>query len=142
MASETIDIPLKARTTCLDGPCGSSVAVIINPATLTMSHVVIKADNFPPSQYLVPLQRVVETTLDRLRLDCTKQQLQQLEPFTETEFVLDSEETVEAETAPAWPHAIPARMKTPIEHERVPEGSLAVHRESLVEATDGVIGEL
>jgi uncharacterized membrane protein len=142
MASEIIDIPLNARTSCLDGLCGSSTAVIINPATLTLTHVVIKADKFPPSQYLVPLPRIVETTLDRIRIDCTKQELQQLEPFTETEFVSSSEETNEAETPLAWPHAILTRMKTPIEHERVSEGGLVVHRGTLVEATDGSIGEV
>jgi uncharacterized membrane protein len=142
MVSQIIDLPIGARVSCLDGLCGASEAVIIDPVTLAVTHVVIKLDTFPPRQYLVPLQRVLETTLDHIRLDCPKQALPQLEPFIETEFLSAAAETDQLEPSPAWSFAIPPRMKTPIEHERLSGGELALFRGTLVEATDGSLGQL
>jgi uncharacterized membrane protein len=141
MASETINmIPLAARITCLEAPCGASTAVIINPATLLATHIVLKTATFPSRRYRVPLDRIVETTLDRIRLDCSQADLRRLEPFIEPEFTPASEGP--AETAPPGSPALPPRLKTPIEHERLSPGEWAVYRGTRVEATDGPIGEL
>lgn len=123
----------------MDGLCGTSVAVLINPALQTITNVVVQTEGFPSTSYLVPLQEITKTSPDRIQLRCTRAALQQMPAFLETEFALTPEEE---DTVEVWPHAIPDHMRIAIEHEQVPPGELVVRRGALVEATDGAIGKL
>ena len=80
-----MEIPLNAQVECADGPCGKTIAIIADPETRSVTHVVIE----PPGldARLVPLDLVAETTHDLVRLRCTQAELAETEQFIETHYV-------------------------------------------------------
>jgi uncharacterized protein YrrD len=139
-----MDIPVDADVQCTDGPGGHSTYVILNPVTRQVTHIVVKQDNFPHLERLVPVKMVVKTSPDQIYLTCTQQELHRLEPFIETEFV-NGEFPYPAyglDEFRLWPYVLPEDEMVPVEHERVPPGELAVRRGSHVRATDGDVGRV
>ncbi len=137
-----MDIPVNAEVLCADGACGHSTYVIINPATLQVTHVVVKEKGFPYGERLVSLDRVAETGPDWVRLRCTRDELTAMERFIELEFIPGSVPFVPygADEYMTWPYVLPRGMTVPLEHERIPPGELAVRRGAHVEAKDGGVG--
>src|ERR1700690_3259907 len=80
-------IPLKAQVECTDGVCGGSVYVLVNPVIDQVTHVVVKADSSPNTEYIVPVDFVTKTTIDAIQLRCSKTELEKMEPFVQTAFV-------------------------------------------------------
>ena len=50
-----MDIPLNAQVECVDGVCGRSVYVLLNPVIDQVTHLVVKEDSFPNAEYIVPV---------------------------------------------------------------------------------------
>ena len=63
-----MDIPLNAKVRCADGECGRSTYVVVNPVNEQVTHVVVREEWFPHAEYLVPLDLVIESTPDTIRL--------------------------------------------------------------------------
>jgi hypothetical protein len=82
-----MDIPVNAEVACVDGVCGQSTYVIINPISRRVTHVVVKGKKGLHTQHLVPIDLVADTTRDLIRLRCTTEELAKIESFTETEYV-------------------------------------------------------
>src|SRR5665647_3524960 len=86
-----MDIPLNAQVEYTDGvawhTAGRCVCVLINPITDQVTHLVVKEDSSPNMEYLVPVDLVAETTVDTIRLHCTKEELEKMDPFIKTTFV-------------------------------------------------------
>jgi len=137
-----MDIPINAEVHCADGHCGQSTYVVLNPTTSQVTHLVVKEKRFPHTEYLVPIDQVVETTPHLIRLRCTEQELAAMEPFIETEFVQSSFPAYIGDPFVMWPYVVPEMMAIPLEHERIPPGELAVRRGAQVEATDGHVGQV
>ena len=74
------NIPLNAHVECADGPCGTSVAVIVDPKTLRATHVVVKGKKRPHTQWLVPVEEVAEAGDDLIRLQCGADELAGMPP--------------------------------------------------------------
>jgi uncharacterized membrane protein len=138
------EIPVNARVECTDGPCGTSVAVIVNPTRRTVTFFVVEDKSFlDPNQRLVPIEQVAETTSDLIRLQCSKAELAEMEHFVERHFIDEQWDD------PAYwysmtdmymePYVTPA-LPPYEEVERIPPGQLAVRRGTWVEATDGHVG--
>jgi uncharacterized membrane protein len=138
------DIPLEAQVECADGPCGESLAVIVDPTTQTVTHFAVLDRTAPdPIQRLVPIDQIEETTPSLVRLRCTKADLEGMEPFTETHYIKTDPYYYGYYDAYTMPYALPmAPLDVPVDTERVPPGELAVHRGTFVEATDGYIGKV
>lgn len=85
-----MDIPLSTDVVCADQPCGQSTNVILNPVTERVSHLVVREKAFPHTEYMVPIDLVVESTPHLIRLRCTSKALERFELFVETEFVTAS----------------------------------------------------
>jgi uncharacterized membrane protein len=144
------EIPIEARVECVDGLCGKSITVIVNPKTQTVTHLVIQDKSFLEGETrLVPIDQILETTPDLVRLRCTREELAKMEPFVERHY------DEEVWQNPAYWYAMDDYLDpysapmTPMymfdEEEKIPEGEIAVRRGTLVEATDGhvgVVGEL
>lgn len=137
-----MDIPIDAQVQCVDGADGRSTAVILNPVTRRVTHVVVKQDSFPWLERLVPVEMVAETSPDQIYLNCNHQELHELESFVETEFVAGDfpYEPYDLGQYHVWPYIVPEDESVPVEHERVPPGELAVRRGNQVRATDGDVG--
>lgn len=139
-----MELSIDAEVWCTNGVAGRSTYVVLNPATLRVTHVVVKEGSFPWLERLVPVEMVAETSPDQIRLDCTNEELQRLESFVETEFVPGQYPYGDYDLGQyrLWPYVFPENEPLPVEHERVPPGELAVRRGNHVRATDGDVGQV
>jgi sporulation protein YlmC with PRC-barrel domain len=146
-----INIPVGAGVECVDGVCGVSTQVIINPVKKKVTHLVVKQKEFPHVERMVPVEWVTQTTSNLIQLECTKEKFGHQEAFTETEYIkLDPRDLPSAAPIPLmggaymyWPYSVPESERyITVEHERVPPGELAVRRGAHVEATDGRVGQV
>ena len=145
------EIPIKANVECTDGPCGQSAHLIVNPVARQVTHLVIEDNHLPdePTR-LVPIEHVTDTTHDLIRLNCTKADVAQMEPFITTRYL----PPVSAEYAVMdsyWsqldpymqPMVIPeTELPLPIPEEHIPEGEMEIYRGMHVQAIDGRIGQV
>jgi uncharacterized membrane protein len=142
------DIPLSANVECVDGVCGESTAVVVNPITRDVTHfVVLDKTSSDPVERLVPIDQIQDTTQTLIRLNCTQAELAKMDPFTETHYILDEQRADYSHWSggEVWqePYATTeGAAYTAVEEEQVPPGELAVHRGTRVEASDGHIGEV
>jgi sporulation protein YlmC with PRC-barrel domain len=147
-----MEIPLNAQVECTDGVCGRSEYVLINPIIDQVTHLVVKEDASPNTEYIVPVDVVSETIADTIRLRCSKAELEKMDPFIKTEFIEEkvTEKSVnyggglyQASSFYFMPYVIPGMtVQLPVEHRQIPPGELAVRRGTRVEATDGYIGKV
>jgi sporulation protein YlmC with PRC-barrel domain len=142
---KVIDLPTQAEVHCIDGPVGRSTYIIGNPTNHEVTHLVVKSDLPPFREYLVPVDFVEETTPERIKLKCTRDNLYQMQPF-EIEVYIRTEipgyiywsnvAPVPGDTTQAAPTSIPVRQQN------IPVGEIVLQRGSRVEATDGYVGQV
>ena len=145
-----MEIPLKAHVECTDGVYGHSVYVLMNPVVDQITHLVVREDASPHTEYIVPVDVVSTTTADTIGLRCSQADLEKMDPFVKTEFV-------EKEVPQMYPGSAGASGMAPFffpyvtlstteyvpeEHLQIPPGELAVRRGTRVEATDGFVGKV
>jgi len=134
MAEET-EFAMGATASCVDGPGGKVSRVIIDPATETVTHLVIEPKHRFGVGRLVPLD-LVEITAGDIRLRCTVEEFGALEPAEETELVDDVTGSLGLgglNTPPQVPVII---------QDVVPLGEADVDRGEPVHALDGEIGRV
>lgn len=143
------ELPFNAKVTCTDGHCGTSVAFTLHPLTRIVSNLVVEDDH--GHQRLVSLNTVNKTSDDDIWLSCTEDELREMELFQTTEFVQRAPQKSGdwAEEDGEWEDGVDVsqfEMTTaygnPIQVELVPEGEIAFHRKTDIEATDGHVGEV
>ena len=148
-----MEIPLNAQIECTDGVCGRSAYVVMNPVFEQVTHVVVKDVSSPGKEYMVPVDFVTDSTGETIKLRCSKAELEKMDPFNQTTFIV---ERVPAENystgGPEYggngsyfymPYV--TRDKTIYvteENQQTPPGELAVQRGTRVKATDGYVGKV
>ncbi len=140
-----IDLPTKAEVHCSDGAAGCSTYVIGNPINRQITHLVVKSNQPPFHEALVPVDQVEATSPDRIKLNCTRSDLEKMEPFEYEEFL-----RTEMPGYLCWPYTLPAvefmsdEVDTyiPVNRRNIPIDELALHRGAWVEATDGCVGQV
>ena len=139
-----INVPLNAKVIGTDGPSGESTCLIVNPVNQTVTHVVVKEKFVPHTEFMVPLERITESTVDTIQLDCTSAELKQMEAFIGTQFVKTDHYMpyYGTDTMMAWPYTTAEGVDLPAEYEKIPAGSLAVRKGTYVQATDGPVGKV
>ncbi len=139
------DIPISAKVECTDGHCGKSTDVIINPIKRKVTHFVVEDSSLPDyTTRLVPVEKVLSTSNDRINLDCSRDEFIRMEPFITTRYI-EPTESIEEETywgADSYVAPLVINDSAPniIQEEHIPLGELAVHRGMHVDATDGRVG--
>ena len=132
-------IPLNARAQCTDGTGGRVVQVIVNPITRKMTHLVVEESKRPQIERLVPIQSVVKAGDGLIYLDCSQQELGQMTPLIESEFLwAEIPGLDEAYPYLLHPYVIPGRLKT--KQLSLSPDELGIHRGARVYATDGKVG--
>lgn len=139
-----MDVPTGVSVECLDGPCGQSRYVILDPANATITHVVVGEPEMFAATRLVPLNYVSEGSPELIRLKCTRAELAVLPQFSEYEHVglevpyptYAASEFWMGPLAAYWP------ILYPKERQHVPKGELSIRRGERVEATDGHLGSV
>ena len=148
-----MEIPLNAQVECTDGVYGRSEYVLIDPILGQVAHLVVREDVSPNMEYIVPIDFVVETIADTIRLSCSKTELEKMKPFIKTKFI---EEKLPDKNFgfPAgglfgagsyfyMPYVTPENtLEVQVEHRQIPHGELAVQRGTRVEAKDGYVGKV
>ena len=139
-----MDIPVKAQVECLDGICGHSICVIINPATQFVTHVVVEDKDEPNAQYLVPIGGIKLSTPHLIQLRCATYELQKMPRFVRIDY---ERRSVPYAPYPSGdymiePTVIMEDSLVPIPHPQVPEGELVVRQGAQVKASDGYIGRV
>ena len=139
-----IDIPLNANVECADGPGGRTSYVIIDPTAKQVTHFVVRGNGLHSTERLIPVDWIVETTPDLIRLRCTRDELVTLEPFIETGYTRAKRPRYDQACYRA-PSSIVVPKETVmvrLKHRRVPLGKLPVHRGTRVKAIDGRVGRV
>jgi sporulation protein YlmC with PRC-barrel domain len=142
------DIPLEAKVECAHGPCGESGIVILNPETREVTHFVVQDKALPDRDLrLVPIDQVLETSRNRIRLKCTKSELAAMDHFVETHYapthhepIIDYPVDFTVRSVPRATLTEPRYASETVEH--IPPGELALHRGTKVAARDGRVGRV
>jgi sporulation protein YlmC with PRC-barrel domain len=144
-----MEIPINAQVECTDGGYGHSVYVLINPVVNQVTNLVVKEDSSPNTVYIVPVNLVKETISDKIRLVCSKAEMQKMDPFIKKAFigeeVPDKSYGHNAGMGPffRFPYVTADRtVYEPVENQHNPPQELTVHRGTRVEAMDGYVGKL
>jgi sporulation protein YlmC with PRC-barrel domain len=142
-----------ADVSCTDGDCGAVSRVVVDPVARTVTHLVIDPKGRLGPARLVPLD-LVDVADDQIRLRCTLEEFEKLDPAEETQFVPGT--TPYADYHPgqvmAWPYlslgagglpgeAFPGVAET-VTYDTLPLGEVAVRRGERVHATDAEIGHV
>ena len=147
-----MQIPLNAQVECTDGVYGRSAFVLIDPVVDQVTHLVVKEDSSPKTEYIVPVDFVTETIAGTIRLRCSKAELEKMDPFIKTKFI--EEKMPEMFSRYGYggygmgslfymPYAAPNITAYETEEiQQIPPGELTVHRGTHVEATDGYVGKV
>lgn len=139
-----MDLPIQAQVECLDGVCGQSTCVLINPATQFVTHIVVEDTDKPEAQYLVPLAEIKLSMPHLIQLRCTIFELKKMARFVRIDY--ERRSTLYPlcwyEGYLGGPTMMLEDNLVPILHPLVPEGELAVHQGTQVEARDGHLGQL
>ncbi len=86
MAGES-QFTIGATASCTDGHCGEVRRLIIDPATDTVTHLVIQPGDRQEAARLVPVH-LAEATDDGIRLRCTLAEFDKLDHAAERDLVL------------------------------------------------------
>jgi sporulation protein YlmC with PRC-barrel domain len=146
-----IDLPTKAEVHCSDGVAGRSTYVIGNPINHQITHLVVQSVRPPFHETLVPVDQVDETTDNRIKLKCTRDDLNKMEPFECEEYI-----RTELPGYLCWPYALefpdvpaipgytmkPVPTLTSVKRQNIPEDEFALRRGAQVEAIDGYVGQV
>ena len=87
-----MDIPLRVEVRCSDEVCGKSVAIIVDPNTEQVTHIVIQTAG---SDYLVPIDAISESAPDHIQLRWSKAELEAAEPFERLETLSADEQMMQ-----------------------------------------------
>ena len=135
-----MDISLNAKVMCTDGPCGNLNHVILKSANEEITHLIIKYTQDHGTEYVVPIDRVLESNRDQIQLNCARSELKSMPTFTQEEYIPRSVFTFQINPYLITPHAVLPGPYIPMEVERIPAGELAVKKGANVIATDGQVG--
>src|SRR5215813_8237188 len=118
-----------ARASCTDGHCGEVRRLIIDPATESVTHLVIQPGHQQEAGRLVPVH-LVESTDGEIRLRCTRADFDKLDHAAERDLVAGP-----SIADGAW------RQETVLE-DVIPVGEKEVGPGDPVHAVDGEIGRV
>ena len=156
--SATSEIAIGATVVCADGELGKLTDVVVNPVRRRLTHIVVEERGVAGQSRMVPVELIVETTRDTVRLSCTRAEAARLPEFYATRYVPASSPEAEP-TIQQWqtdmalgaeaygpygysgyytPYATWPGGDVPITEERVPPGEASFHRGTTVVTKDDV----
>lgn len=137
-----MDISINAQILCTDGAAGKTSHIILNPKTEVITYLVVKENHFPYQERLVPTELIIESTPEHVNLRCTKEKLDEMQTFVDTEFIPSDLAGPGGAAFMLWPYSAPESEVITIHHEHTPLGELAIQRGFRVLATDGFVGRV
>ncbi len=148
-SSKISSIPIGAKIICTDGSGGKSTAVVVDPVSHKLTYVaVVEKSLLHGEERLVPVDRVTKTTRDEVYLNCTTQDILNMEPFTRTHYLEIDQGADGYAYSPPYMTTYPSMTMSPemsyitVQDRLVPAGEVAIHRGMIVEAMDGPAGQV
>jgi hypothetical protein len=162
MMATTAQFTIGAKVSCTDGVCGEVRRVVVDPVAEVVTHLVVEPEHREGEGRLVPLG-IAEVTAGGVRLRCTMEEFENLDPAEETQFIQGTGDF--AGYGPGqvgyWPYyglggggvgVIPSAAMSPLAAEGIPPhtvvrdtvplGEVEIRRGEPVHATDGDIGKV
>jgi sporulation protein YlmC with PRC-barrel domain len=139
-----MDLSLNVDVHCLDGRCGRSTYIIINPATDQVTHLIVREQWPSRTERMVPVEKIAVTTRDVIVLNQTRADFTTSDSFNQTDFVYTNvpHHATDPSLTLLWPYVVPAKRVIEDNVRRIPVGELAVRRGAKVQATDGRVGRV
>jgi hypothetical protein len=116
------------------------VALVMNPTTKEVTHMVVREQHAPHRERLVPANVVGKTTPEQMELRCSAAELDKMAPFVENHFVkVAVPHDVNVGGMYSFAYTIPeTRIETVTVHsERIPPDERAIRRGARVHTIDG-----
>src|SRR5829696_2605480 len=98
-----MQIPIDVEVQCTDGEAGRTSAIIVDPATKQVTHVVVKGTGTLLGEFLVPVDMIDQATPHSLNLRWSREKLAEAPRFDKAIFV--DEGGISVEGAMVWPYA-------------------------------------
>ena len=136
--AEQPQFTIGARASCTDGHCGQVRRLIIDPASETVTHLVIQPGHRQEAGRLVPV-RLVETADGEIRLRCTRAEFDNLDHAAERDMVAGPESS---EIIGRGGVSGAALRQTTVLEDVIPVGEQEVGPGEPVHAVDGEIGRV
>ncbi len=137
-----MDVPINAKVNCSDGPCGRSTRVVLNPGTKKITHVVVANGNaISETEYLVDVDRIMESDPNKIRLTATQDELAKMPVFSAAQFIPSNLGGYTGVPYLMWPY-YPAMTPIKIEGKAIPVDELIIRRGARVNAIDGPVGKV
>jgi hypothetical protein len=138
-----MDISMNANVRCSDGQCGRSINVMLKPASEEITHLVIESNRtFPTTEYLVPINLVVESSPGQIRIDCSTEDLSKMPIFYRSEFIPYEIAGYAGMPYLMWGFHLQAGKPISMAINHIPTDELVIRHGAKVEATDGPIGQV
>ena len=140
-----MDIPMNVDVLCETKECGKSTTFVVNPVTERITHIVVTENYYPYAKRLVPVELIINSTPKSIQLRCTEDELSEMPPFEEIEFIsprTSEEELYEDAHYVIWPYSLLEDGRLEVSHENIPANEVAIHRRASVHAKDGVVGNV
>ncbi len=136
-----MDIPINAKVYCQDNMCGQTQAVIINPVSDVITHVVVKENKAPHTQRLVPIDMIDAGLANKVHLKCGETELEDMPVFADVEYIQASvPRYVQAfDMYYLEPVVVPEKKIAVEKHYHIPRNELAINRGTSVYTADGYI---
>lgn len=136
-----IQIPLNAKVNCLDGECGKSLELVIDPKDHQITHLVVKERNKEQMERLVPIGMISGTGENTINLCCNKDDLSEFEIFCERDVIMRSLNELVLGGKGTY-YNFPITRQILVENKSIPKGQMSFDQNTSIEASDGRIGKL
>jgi sporulation protein YlmC with PRC-barrel domain len=150
-----MNIPMNVDVYCSDGLGGRSSQVIVNPTNNQVTHLVVKEKQSPHTEYMAPIDQVVDSTPDMIKLRCTLAELATMEPFIQIDTIQNDVQSMGYPTESfglagnpamgyaAYPYDPGERFMVTVKTEAVPEGEVALTSGAHIHTSNGrQVGQL
>jgi len=141
-----MEIPVGVEVICGTQVCGRSRYLVINPVNDQVTHLVVAKKAFPHTEYLVPVDWILESTATSTRLRCSPTELAGMDRFMQTDYInpdeVETSVPYEESSVLLWPYGAYRSEQMPHKHAHIPAGEVVIRRNSRVKATDGSIGKV
>jgi uncharacterized protein YrrD len=129
-----MELAVYARVYCTDGDFGDAAGLIIDPSEKRVTHVIVQRKVVARTEYLVPLDFIVEGTAETIRLSRTRQQVEAIKPFVESGY--------EGDFIGRFALELGTSLLPDGFYEGIPGGELEIHRYARVEARGRHVGRV
>ncbi len=138
-----MNVPTHADIDCVDGFCGYSTHLVLDPENKEITHLVVK-DGLLGEERLVPIDMVFESSPTAMSLCCTKSELKQMPPFVRNEPIQPiqaSDSYIDGDSL-LISNTLLQQHPIIVKREQIPEGEIALKQSVSVDALDGHIGHV